>query len=246
MINVSNFTKTYGAHTAVSDVSFCVPTNSITGLVGLNGAGKTTLLKAIAGVHYADSGTIEVNGINVIAQNVKNKSQIGFVADQSIFFPEFIVYEYLLYEACIVLQHCSRDSIHKRVHELISICSLEDVVFKRIKTLSKGYCQRLALARAIMNDPPVLLLDEPTSGLDPKQVVEVRTLIQEMSKNKTIIISTHVMQEISALCSTIMVLHKGGIVAFGSEMELCKKASCKTIEDSFLYFVSTHEKEESI
>ncbi len=228
LIELKEFSKSYGTTRAVDTVSFIAPEKSITALAGLNGAGKTTILKAIASFHYGDSGIVFVNGIDTERNPVQNKKQIGFVSESAHFFSDYTVLEYLNFMSSIVRANKTR------ISEMIRMFSLDDVVSKKIKALSKGYKQRVLFATALLHDPTVLLLDEPTSGLDPRQIVEMRKLIVELGKTKTILISTHIMQEIEALCSNIIILHKGKIIASGTEKELCNISHTATIEDAFL------------
>ena len=231
MIIVSDFSKSYGKTLAVENVSFVAPSNSITALVGLNGAGKTTILKAIASYHYCDSGSILVNNVDVAENSVLNKEQIGFVCENTQFFSNFTVLEYLEFEASLVLP---RNQQKIRISKVIKVFSLQEVLQKKVKTLSKGFTQRLLFSKALLSDPPVLLLDEPTSGLDPRQIVEMRNLIKELGKNKTILISTHIMQEVESLCNSIVIIHNGKLLSTGTEQEICNKTKTKSIEEAFL------------
>ncbi len=240
LIVVSEFSKSYGKTLAADTVSFVAPSNSITALVGLNGAGKTTILKAIASYHYCDSGSILVNNVDVVENSVLNKEQIGFVCENAQFFRDFTVLEYLKFEASLVLVHNEQK---KRILEVIEMFSLQEVLSKKVKTLSKGFTQRLLFAKALLSDPSVLLLDEPTSGLDPRQIVDMRNLIKELGKNKTILISTHIMQEVESLCDNIVIIHKGKLLSAGTEQEICNKTQTKSIEDAFLAI--TAEKKEN-
>ncbi len=238
MIEIKNATKSYDRTVAVHNVSLTVPKHSITGLVGLNGAGKTTLLKAIAGIHYIDSGSITVNGIDVHNDPFIYKSHIGCLLDYDVFLPDFTVYECLHFEAKILLDTKQKRDLFDRINKVIDMCSLKEVIDKLVKTLSKGYKQRLALAKAMLHNPPILLLDEPTSGLDPRQIMELRSLIKKLSVNTTILISTHIMQEIEALCSSIAIIHEGELIEFGSESDICKRSHTTSIEKAFLSLIS--------
>lgn len=238
MIELKDFTKSYGKTIAVDTVSFIAPEKSITALAGLNGAGKTTILKAIASSHYGNFGKILVNNIDAELSPVENKLQIGFVSENAQFFNDYTVLEYLNFHASLLLdKKCKKE----RVNEVVKMFSLKEVLTKKIKALSKGFKQRVLFAQALLNDPPVLLLDEPTSGLDPRQIVEMRNLIEEFGKTKTILISTHIMQEIETLCSNIVILHRGKIVAKGTEKELCSKTNTSSIEKAFLSITSDSE-----
>lgn len=234
MIELNSFTKSYGTVTAVKDISFIAPSRAITGLAGLNGAGKTTILKAVASIHYADSGHILVNGLDAHASPLKNKGQTGFIPEQSSFYPDYTVHEFLHREADIVLFTQTKTFRREQIQSVIEQCALSEVYTKKIKTLSKGYRQRLSVARCLLGNPSVLVLDEPTSGLDPRQIVDMRRLIENLAREKTILISTHLMQEIEALCSCIAVIHHGSLAAFGSEQELCAQTGEHSLEKAFL------------
>ncbi|MFI3258400.1 MAG: ABC transporter ATP-binding protein [Spirochaetales bacterium] len=241
MIELQSFTKSYGNTVAAEDVSFIAPSCCVTALAGLNGAGKTTVLKAVCSMHYADSGSVRVNGIDAHDFPIKNKSQIGFVSEQSNFHGEYTVFEFLLCEVAVILSAVAKKQRLQEVFSVTELCSLQEVVFKRIKTLSKGYRQRLSLARCLLGNPSVLVLDEPTSGLDPRQIVEMRNLIENLAVSKTVLISTHLMQEMQALCSHIAVMHKGRLEFFGSEKDLCIKTAQPDLETAFLKLTETAE-----
>ncbi len=246
MIEIKNITKFYGTHCAINDISFSVPSNSITGLVGLNGAGKSTLIKTIAGVHYADSGIILVNGLNIQLESLQLKEQIGYVPEKETYPADFTVFECLYYRAKIFFSQFSKNQQYEKIYTIAELCTIQDVLHKRTRELSKGYKQRLSLAIALLHNPSVLLLDEPTSGLDPKQVVAMRNLISTLSKEKTILISTHLMQEIEALCSNISIIHKGKHMFIGSDIELCQKTKTKNVEDAFLQICETEDGKGSV
>ncbi len=242
MITLQNVSKYYGKVKVLHNVSFTAPTHSITALLGLNGAGKTTLLKAIASMHYVDSGHISVNGIDTFSNVLENKSQIGFVADHSIFYPDYTVYEYLISNCSIMFPSLDKIVKNEKIQSVIELCNLQKVLGNKIKTLSKGYTQRLAFAVALLHNPPVLLLDEPTSGLDPQQIVEMRKLIFQLQKDKTIILSTHLMQEVEALCSSIAIIHEGILRAFGSKSDICLDTKCDSLEKAFLHIITEEQK----
>lgn len=240
MIELCSVTKTYAGshHPAVTDVSFTIKDSGITGLLGPNGAGKTTLLKAILGIHSADSGTISINGHS--AEDSHYVQQItGFVSEDASFPENYLVSELLWEQASIrheahSLKEAPEDSIKRAVKQF----SLNDVLDKKIKTLSKGYRQRLSFALAILHDPDILILDEPVSGLDPLQIVEMRKFISFLSKTKTILLSTHLMQEAESLCSDIIIIHNGNVIATGSAAEICKETGTRTLENAFVKLVS--------
>ncbi len=241
MIELKKVTKSYGNLVAINNITLTIPSNSITALLGLNGAGKTTLLKAIASIHYVDSGSIFVNNIDAEMSAIKNKQQIGIVSEQDIFYADFTTYDFLYYTTGIAHPTIRKRERYKKISDVITLCSLQEVLEKPIKTLSTGYKQRLSFAHALLHDPKVLLLDEPTSGLDPQQIVEMRNLIIKLSKHITILISTHLMQEAESLCSQIAIIHKGELIAFGSEKELCSLSKTQCLESAFLHLIQSEK-----
>ncbi len=244
MIELKNVTKSYKNFTAVKDINLFFPSNEISALIGLNGAGKTTILKAIAGIHYPDEGSIMINGVNVLTNPLEVKQNLGFVTEQSSLVSDFTVFEFLRIESGILLPHYSKEQIILNLERIIELCSLQSVVYKNIKILSKGYRQRVSFARALLHNPSVLLLDEPTSGLDPQQIVEMRNLMLKLSSSKTILISTHLMQELEALCTNIAILHEGALKAFGNEQDICKQVGCTSLEKAFLKLVDNTKAKE--
>ncbi|MBR4823240.1 MAG: ABC transporter ATP-binding protein [Spirochaetaceae bacterium] len=240
MIELVNFSKNYGSVAAVSDVSFSAKDSKITGLLGANGAGKTTILKAICAIHYATSGSVLVDGISCEDEPLKVKSITGYVSENPRFYENFTVLDFLKFIADIRFagenSHSYAKNRKDRIEYAVETCSLGEVLSKKIAALSKGYRQRLAFASAIMHDPKILVLDEPVTGLDPVQIQEMRTLIKSMSKDKTILLSTHLMQEVSALCDEVVILTKGKLAATGTPDEILAKSGKTNLEDAFLYF----------
>ena len=240
MIELVNFSKNYGSVAAVSDVSFSAKDSKITGLLGANGAGKTTILKAICAIHYAASGSVLVDGISCEDEPLKVKSITGYVSENPRFYENFTVLDFLKFIADV--RFCNKNRAEKaktskeRISYVTETCSLGEVLSKKISALSKGYRQRLAFASAIMHDPKILVLDEPVTGLDPVQIQEMRALIKSMSKDKTILLSTHLMQEVSALCDEVVILTKGRLAATGTPDEILAKSGKNNLEDAFLYF----------
>jgi gliding motility-associated transport system ATP-binding protein len=208
-INVSNLTKIYGHQKAVDDISFAVSNNEIVGFLGPNGAGKSTTMKIITGYLAADSGNADVNGINVNTKPLEAKKQIGYLPEGNPLYYEMYVREYLHFIAGI---HHLKD-VKKRIEEVIDLTGLRVESNKKTGQLSKGYKQRVGLAAALIHDPKVLILDEPTTGLDPNQIVEIRQLIKELGKNKTVLFSSHILQEVESICDRIIIINKGKIVA---------------------------------
>lgn len=208
MIEVSNVSRHFGSFKAVDDVSFSIPTGQIVGLLGPNGAGKTTTMRMITGFLNPTGGTIKIDGIDVAENPVETKKKIGYMPESAPLYGDMIVDDYLRYIANMYGQNPD-----EKVPLLCKECGLEEVMHKNISELSRGYRQRVGLAHALMNDPEILILDEPTSGLDPNQVEEVRALIKEIGKTRTVIISTHILGEVEILCSRVIIISGGKLVA---------------------------------
>lgn len=206
MIDVEHLTKYYGSVQALDDVSFHIELGQIAGLLGPNGAGKTTAMRIITGYMDPDGGTVRIDGKDIAEYPLDVKQIIGYLPESAPSYVEMIAYEYLEYVAAV---HNVTEP--GKVEETISTCGLTEVAHKRIRELSKGYRQRVGLAHALIHDPKVLVLDEPTTGLDPNQIIEVRDLIRRISRQKTIILSTHILQEVEALCDRVIIIHNGRI-----------------------------------
>lgn len=226
-IVISNFTKKYGAQRAVDDISFTVKTGEILGFLGPNGAGKTTTMKAITTYLKPTDGDIMVGKYSVSRQPDEVKKLIGYLPENNPLYTEMPVVDYLRFVG--ELQGIGKQDLDNRVLEMIDICGLEGEKHKKISELSKGYKQRVGLAQALIHDPKVLILDEPTTGLDPNQIVEIRELIKKIGREKTVILSSHILAEVEATCDRIIIINKGKIVADGSAGELRKKLSGKNI-----------------
>lgn len=210
MIEVKNLTKVYGNHTAVDNLSFTVNKGQILGFLGPNGAGKSTTMNIITGYISATDGTVTVNGFDVFEEPEEVKKMIGYLPEFPPLYPELTVWEYLNFVADIKkVKHKARKQM---VEDIMEITKISDMRNRIIKHLSKGYKQRVGLAQAIMGYPELIILDEPTVGLDPKQIIEIRDLIRELSKNHTVILSSHIMQEVSAVCDSILIIDKGKLV----------------------------------
>src|SRR5665647_1301166 len=209
-IIVQNVTKLYGEQKALDNVSFEVKTGEIVGFIGPNGAGKSTMMKIITGFIPASSGTVSVNGIPVEDDNPEVKKQIGYLPENNPLYPEMYVREYLGFVASI---YRTGSSLRKQTDSIIELTGLLPEQNKKIGSLSKGYRQRVGLAQALIHNPAVLILDEATTGLDPNQIVEIRNLIKEAGKEKTVMLSTHIMQEVEAICGRVIIIDKGVIVA---------------------------------
>lgn len=208
MIEVSHVSRNFGTFRAVNDVSFSIPTGQIIGLLGPNGAGKTTTMRMITGFLKPSEGTIKINGIDIASSPVESKKKIGYMPESAPLYGEMIVEDYLKYVAEIQGQNPE-----EKVPALCDTCGLKEVMHKNISELSRGYRQRVGLAHALMNDPEILILDEPTSGLDPNQIEDVRALIKEIGKTRTVIISTHILGEVEILCSRVIIISGGKLVA---------------------------------
>lgn len=209
-VTVNRVTKLYGKQKALDDVSFEIGTGQVVGLLGPNGAGKTTLMKIITCFLPATSGSITVNGLDVIEHSVEVRKQVGYLPEHNPLYYDMYVKEYLAFVAGIYMPF---SKANKRVGAMIELTGLELEQHKKIGALSKGYKQRVGLAQALIHDPKVLILDEPTSGLDPNQLIAIRQLILNAGKEKTVILSTHIMQEVEALCNRVIIINKGKIVA---------------------------------
>ena len=215
MIEVSHLSRQFGNFRAVDDVSFSIPTGQIVALLGPNGAGKTTTMRMICGFLGATSGSVKIDGKDITEDPVQAKSKIGYMPESAPLYSDMIVEDYLNY----VAQMQNVDAAQK-VPALCQTCGLKEVMHKNISELSRGYRQRVGLAHALMNDPEILVLDEPTSGLDPNQIEDVRSLIKEIGKTRTVIISTHILGEVETLCPRVIIISKGKLVADSPTNEL--------------------------
>ena len=211
MIEVKNLVKKYGDHAAVDDLSFTVETGKVIGFLGPNGAGKSTTMNIITGYIAPTSGEVLVNGIDVNEEPEKAKKHIGYLPEIPPLYPDLRVREYLTFVA--ELKKVERAKRDVTVHKIMGRTGTLDVSERLIKNLSKGYKQRVGLAAAMLGDPEILILDEPTVGLDPKQIIEMRELIRDLSHHHTILLSSHIMQEISAVCDEIIVINEGHMIA---------------------------------
>jgi ABC-2 type transport system ATP-binding protein len=210
-IQIDHLTKLYGRQKAVDDISIAIREGEIVGFLGPNGAGKSTTMKIATGYLAPTSGTVIIAGVDVAANPLAVKRNIGYLPEHNPLYPDMYVHEYLAFTGRIFGLSSAR--LKKRIPEMIDRCGLTSEQNKKIESLSKGYRQRVGLAQALIHEPRVLILDEPTSGLDPNQLVEIRKLVRDVSKNKTVIFSTHIMQEVQALCDRVMVINKGQLVA---------------------------------
>ncbi len=214
MIKIDRVTKMYGQNVAVRNVSFEVEKGEILGFLGPNGAGKTTMMRIITGFFPPTDGDAFVMGHSVLTEPLEVKKRIGYVPENPSMYTDMRVYEYLRFIGAV--KGVPRSKVKKSVEKVVEQCALEKVTKRRIGELSKGFRQRVALGQALVNDPPVLVLDEPTSGLDPKQIHEIRGLIKSMAGERTIILSTHILPEVSMTCSKVVIINEGQIVAVDS------------------------------
>jgi len=221
-IVVENLTKKYGAQRAVDNISFTVRTGEVLGFLGPNGAGKTTTMKAITTSFAPSSGDVRIGDISVTENPEEVKTRIGYLPESNPLYTEMPVIDYLYYVAEI--HGIPKKNREERILEMVDICGLEGEKHKLISELSKGYRQRVGLAQALIHDPEVLILDEPTTGLDPNQIVEIRELIKRIGREKTVILSSHILAEVEATCDRILIINKGKIVADGTAEELRKSA----------------------
>lgn len=234
-IEVKHLTKFFGEQAAVNDISFEIGKGEIVAFLGPNGAGKSTTMKMITGYIPASSGSIKVNGITVDVDDLETRKIIGYLPENNPLYLDMYVKEYLHFVGAIY----KIKDLKKRVNEMIQMVGLELEQHKKIGALSKGYKQRVGLAQAFIHDPEVLILDEPTSGLDPNQLVEIRELIKTIGKEKTIMLSTHIMQEVEAICDRVIIINKGKIVANNNQQALDSRPEVQTIYIEFEGAVSS-------
>jgi ABC-2 type transport system ATP-binding protein len=227
MIEIKNLTKKIGDSQILNDISFTVKTGEIIGFLGPNGAGKTSTMKIITSYWTPTSGSILLDGIDAVKDSLKTRAKIGYLPENVPLYEDMKVSEYLKFVA--EMRGLSGQKLKSRLEEVASACGVSGVMQKPIDELSKGYRQRVGLAQAIMGNPDVLILDEPTTGLDPNQIVEIRELIKKIGKEKTVIFSTHILGEVSAVCDRVIIINNGKIVGEGSPAELISKAKSKEI-----------------
>ncbi len=233
-IIINNLTKRYGVQAAVDGISFEVKTGEIVGFLGPNGAGKTTTMKIITNFIAPTSGEVIIGGKKLTEDAEELKKHIGYLPENNPLYEDIPIIDYLKFVA--ELQNVPKTNITQRVKEIISKVGLNAEKHKKIGELSKGYKQRVGLAQALIHDPEILILDEPTTGLDPNQIVEIRKLIRELGKEKTVILSTHILPEVEAIADRILIINKGKIVANGTAESLRNQAS-----DSEVLFVSIED-----
>ncbi len=222
MIQVEHLVKKYGDKYAVNDLSFQIGEGEILGFLGPNGAGKSTTMNILTGYLSATSGVVKIGGVDVLEDPIEAKKLIGFLPEQPPLYMDMTVKEYLDFVYDIKKVKFPR---RPHINEICELVKITDVMGRTIQHLSKGYKQRVGLAQALMGNPPVLILDEPTVGLDPRQIIEIRNLIKKLGKNHTVILSTHILQEVQSVCDRILIINKGQIVADGNAEQLTYKAA---------------------
>ena len=241
MIEVSHLTKTYGRHLAVDDVSFAVEDGQICGLLGPNGAGKSTIMNILTGYLSATGGLVTVAGHPLPEEADAAKACVGYLPEQPPLYPEMTVEEYLLFAA--ELKGVKRADRKGQVRKAAHRTGLDNVMPRLIRSLSKGYRQRVGIAQALLGSPKLIILDEPTVGLDPAQVVEIRKLIRELGKTHTVILSSHILSEVQAVCQQVLILSKGKLAASGTLEELT--AGDRSLEEVFMELTGGNTEEET-
>ena len=227
MIEVRELTKSYGATVAVDNVTFDANAGEVLGFLGPNGAGKTTTMRILTCYLSADTGSATVAGYDVFEESVEVRKHIGYLPESAPLYTDMGVIEYLNFMTQV--RSVPKSQRKERIRTVIDTCGLEDVIQKDIGELSKGYRQRVGLAQSLIHDPPILILDEPTSGLDPSQIIEIRNLIKNIGQEKLVLFSTHILPEVSATCSRILIINNGKIVANGTPEELSSQAKGEDI-----------------
>lgn len=221
-ISVQNITKTYQTQKAVDSISFEVKSGEIVGFLGPNGAGKSTTMKMITCYMAPTEGDIQVGGLSINEHSEEIKQKIGYLPENNPLYADMPIVDYLSF--CAKIQGVPQSSIRGRIREMIDLCGLGVEKHKYIRELSKGYRQRVGLAQAMIHEPSILILDEPTTGLDPNQIIEIRDLIKTLGKEKTVILSSHILSEVEATCDRILIIKRGKIVADGTAMTLRQQA----------------------
>ena len=243
-IDVTNLTKNYNGFCAVDKINFKVKTGEILGLLGPNGAGKTTTLRMLTGFFEPSAGNIKIKDFNIPEDTLEIKKLIGYLPESAPLYHNMLVFDYLVYIAKI--KGIKKENIADRLKEMSSLCGLSEIMHKPVAELSKGLNQRVGLAHAMISDPEILILDEPTSGLDPNQIVEIRKIIKNIGKEKTIILSTHILSEAEATCDRILIIDKGKIVADDTSENLKKSAKAESHITLSLYDADVKEAEDLI
>ena len=221
MIEVQGLTKRYGNYPAVADVTFSVRRGEIVGFLGPNGAGKTTTMRVLTGFLPPSEGTARVAGHDIVADSRNARANTGYLPESAALYPEMRVREYLGYRAR--LEGVPGPQVSGRVEEIVGACLLQEVADRKVENLSRGYRQRAALAGALVHQPPVLILDEPTVGLDPAQIIKIREMIRSLGRERAVLLSTHILPEVDAVCDRVLIIDRGRIVAEGAPEELRRR-----------------------
>jgi ABC-2 type transport system ATP-binding protein len=229
MIEVANLSKRYGDIAAVRDVSFTASPGQILGFLGPNGAGKTTTMRVITGFLPATSGTVRVEGFDVFEQSAEVRRRIGYLPESPPLYNDMAVTPYLRFVAR--LKGMSRSAIPEALDRVLTTCGLTSVRDRLLGHLSKGFRQRVGLAQALIHDPPVLILDEPTIGLDPRQIIEIRSLIRALGSQRTVVLSTHILPEVSQVCDKVVIINDGRVVLEG---DLARVTADRSLEEVFI------------
>src|SRR5215813_11006208 len=227
MIEVENLTKRFPTRTAVEEVSFSVREGEIVGFLGPNAAGKTTTMRVLTGFLPPSSGSARIAGHDIVTQSRRARARIGYLPESAALYPEMRVREYLAYRAH--LEEVPPRDVQERVDEVVASCLLAEVADRKIENLSKGYRQRTALAGALVHRPPVLILDEPTVGLDPMQIIKIREMIRTLGRERAVLLSTHILPEVDAVCDRVLIIDRGRIVAEGTPGELRARLAGKPV-----------------
>src|SRR6266536_1798584 len=221
MIEVQGLTKRFGTTPAVADVTFSVRRGEIVGFLGPNGAGKTTTMRVLTGFLPPSEGTARVDGHDIVSDSRRARASLGYLPESAALYPEMRVKEYLAYRAR--LEGLAGQDVPSRVDEIIGRCLLEEVADRKVENLSRGYRQRAALAGALVHQPPVLILDEPTVGLDPAQIIKIREMIRSLGRERAVLLSTHILPEVDAVCDRVLIIDRGRIIAEGTPEELRRR-----------------------
>ncbi len=228
LLEVRNLSKRYGEKQAIDSISFSIEGKQAVGFLGINGAGKTTTMNILTGYLSASDGDVVIDGIDVLTDPLKAKTKIGYLPEQPPVYPDMTVKEYLHFIYDLKKVKKNRNISQKKeeyLQQIMDLVKISDVKERMIRNLSKGYRQRVGLAQALVGDPQILILDEPTVGLDPAQIIEIRELIRQLAKTRTVILSSHILSEVQAVCDRIIILHQGRIVADGRTQELAEYLS---------------------
>lgn len=226
MIEITNLTKKYGNHKALDNITFSVKKGEVLGFLGPNGAGKSTTMNIITGYISSTDGSVTVDGHDILEEPNEVKKRIGYLPEMPPLYMDMIVWDYLSF--VYDLKKVKTDDKNKHIQGVIDMVKIDDVKARKIGNLSKGYKQRVGLAQALIGDPEVLILDEPTVGLDPKQIIEIRNVIKDLGKERTIILSSHILSEISAVCERVIIINKGKLVAEDTPENLAEKYTSKS------------------